>query len=108
MESDVMTKRTIMIDPKARSVLTYEIDGSLESIETAVGGVFCVGAVLESGDVMYVDDLGLSKKGIQYFGIGTGRLAGRALLVGPEDRSGYITDGRSTVEEIEKLILFLG
>lgn len=101
------TKRAILIDPKTRSVSTCEIDGGLESIESAVGGTFCVGTAFENGDLLYVDDLGLSKKDIHYFAIGARRLlAGRALLVGPEGSSGRITDVRSTAEEIERLVRF--
>lgn len=99
--------RSILIDPAKRAVVPYRINGSVASLQAAVGSLIAFATQLDTGDVLYVDDEGLLRDNPSFFAIAGGRhpYAGRGLLVGPETY-GAITDVVATVEEVKSLVSF--
>jgi hypothetical protein len=100
-------RRAILIDPKLRSITGCTLDGSLDSLCAAIGSGIEFGTELDTGDVLYVDDVGRLTDSPSFFAlIGTRQaFAGRGLLVGAE-RYGSLTDVTSTVDEIARLVTF--
>jgi len=93
--------RAILIDAKNMEIREVEIDGSLESLQKAVGGLIETAMYLENGDVMFVNEDGLAL--FDYFFEITGGhqpFAGNGIVVG-DDGNGGERSCNSTVEGIE-------
>ena len=110
-------KKAILIDSAAREVRAVEIPDNhiTERLRELIGGWICHAATLPNGDTLYVDDEGLLKASTTFFqfkGRDDQPLAGNGVLVGRErinPRTGdYLgmTDVRSTVEQVTKLVTF--
>ena len=97
--------RAILIDPHRQTVEFHSIDYRFGSLQAAVGGSIAFGTQLKTGDVLYVDDMGLLKANPTFFALRGRPFAGRGLLVGPE-RGAFPIDVVSTVDDIKKLVSF--
>jgi hypothetical protein len=105
-----------VIDPYLNEVVIVELDGdSFEDINKAIGcDIFCLGARLTTGDILYVDDMGwLDPKVTRAFMFGgedtvlpkDAIFAGRGLILGL-DKGGNAQSAKTTWHEVLDALRF--
>lgn len=111
--------RAIIIDPFHQSISECDIDMSLASLQTAVGGPIEYAFEFENGDVLYVNEEGLLRSDDAMSGKDSPEFAhlfdveahqpfaGRGLVVGAEDEHGKHGDAQTTVRELSARLAFL-
>lgn len=99
-----MKMKAYIIDPEKREVKTVKYDGSIDTIKSLIGAEWfdCV-RVHPSGDVFYVDDMGLYREPQWFFSFWgfTHPFAGKALVLGTDSEGGSITPQHYNVHTIE-------
>lgn len=107
--------RAYLIDPAAETITPVEATGRL----SGPGGAYAwlgidivdIAAFNAAGDLVLVDDEGLLRPGPLFlFQLTTtgSTLAGRGLVVGPEDADGHFTAPTVTFEAVRAAVRFLG
>lgn len=101
--------RGILIDPWLKQIKEVECGEGIEDIYRLLTNplgssvdVFCIGLSWNNGDVLYVDDEGLLKRGMRLFDPGR-PLAGNGLILG-SDNEGNSTDAKLLLAEVQCLI----
>jgi hypothetical protein len=86
--------KAIFIDANRNLISDIEIDDHFEEINKAIGcDIFTQGMRLETGDIMYVDDMGwLDQRVTRAFGFGENVFAGNAVILGINRSSGESRD----------------
>ena len=100
--------RAIKIDTDNRTVSEIEINCSVKGIRSAIGCQYFTGSGhLDNGDFVYCDDEFLFNNPQHFVELGhnSDLLAGVVLVTG-SDGNGNTTDAKSTVDEIEKDIIW--
>lgn len=111
--------RALIIDPARQSLREGDMDTNLDSLQEAVGGSIELAYEFANGDVLYVNEDGISRaeEALQgketpewafWFEIGAHQpFAGRGLVVGAEDEHGQHGPAKSSLEEIASVLYFL-
>lgn len=86
--------KAILIDANRNLISDIEIDNHFEEINKAIGcDIFTQGMRLDTGDIMYVDDMGwLDQRVTRAFGYKENVFAGNALILGINRFSGDSRD----------------
>lgn len=105
--------RGILIDPWLKQVTEVECREGIEDMYRLMSNplgpkvdVFCIGLSWPNGDVLYVDDEGLLKRGMRLFYPGRRDhqpLAGNGLILGSDNESNS-TDAKLLLTEVQCLI----
>jgi len=102
--------RAIRIDVEKRTVTEVELDSTdtLKALQEQVGGLITTAHCLENGDDIYCDDEGLLKpqEGFFCYDLQTAPFPGNGIIVGADDK-GRTVAAKSTVEEIQKAVVFM-
>lgn len=111
--------RAILIAPERAELSEADLDMSIDALQAAVGGLIETAHVFDNGDVLYVDENGLSLMGEALqgraeaahafmFDIGAHQpFAGRGVIVGVEDGQGRHGSAVSSLEDIAARLSFL-
>jgi len=105
--------RGILIDPWLKQITEVECGEGIEDMYRLMSNplgpkvdVFCIGLLWPNGDVLYVDDEGLLKRGMCLFDPGRRDhqpLAGNGLILG-SDNEGNSVDAELLLTEVQCLI----
>lgn len=106
-------QKALLINVETKQVTEIILDRELSSISEAIGNgceLFCVPVDYENGDAMYADDESLLRtndiKGGFIFPNWNFPLINNAIILGTDDEGDSI-DCKSTIEEIQKDIIFI-
>lgn len=105
--------RGILIDPWLKQIKEVECGEGIEDMYRLMSNplgpkvdVFCIGLSWPNGDVLYVDDEGLLKRGMRLFDPGRRDrqpLAGNGLILG-SDNEGNSVDAKMLLTEVQTMI----
>ena len=106
------TYKTLLIDPATCTITPLDLEDNLSAMYDAIGNdcntVECV--VLDNGNDMWVDEMGLFNTDLKAFKIGTHTIVGRAFVRGyvmAGDDEPQPCDTDFTVESLRKHVTFL-
>jgi len=111
--------RALIIDPARQTVSEADLDMSLRSLQEAVGGNIEVAHEFPNGDVLYVNEEGLSRaedalegkddpERAFWFDIDAHQpFAGRGIVVGPEGSAGRHGPAKTTLEDLFSVLKIL-
>ena len=102
--------RVFKIDAEKQEVTELNVELDLKKIYELVGcDLICLGPEIGENST-FVDDEGLLKGPTHFFAVQGGRqpYAGNAVVVGPTDDEGEITDAVGTLEKIQAAVKFFG
>lgn len=105
--------RGILIDPWLKTITEVDCGEGINDMYRLMSNplgpkvnVFCIGMNWPNGDVLYVDDEGLLKRGMRLFDIGRidGQpLAGNGLILG-SDAEGNSVDAKLGLVELQTIV----
>jgi hypothetical protein len=98
----------IFIDATRNLISDIPMDDHFEEISKLIGcDIFCSGARLKTGDVLYVDDMGwLDKRVTRAFSYAGSTFAGNGLILGVGRMSGATVDVKIKSLDVAKDVLF--
>jgi hypothetical protein len=102
--------KTILIDPKARTIVEAVFNGGLDSIYKLIEArPFDAVRINSAGDCLYVDDEGLMRSNQSFFAWSgfPQPIAGRAILVGTDDEGESISPVGETLASVKRKVRFL-
>ena len=102
--------RGILIDPWLKTITEVQCGEGIEDMYRLMSNplgpkvdVFCIGRGWPNGDVLYVDDEGLLKRGMRLFLMDGQHLAGNGLILG-SDNEGNSVDAKLLLKEVQCLV----